>query len=112
MTALIGPYWVGQIPSESLSIQIRDDLNSPVDLSNFTSFEVVMLDSDNNEIDLTGSTLDTSNVLSGRFIFAFPADHSVFTKRGDYLFQLWMESNGKIEKTSVLTIRVKELGGR
>jgi hypothetical protein len=112
VTALIGTYWVGQIPGDNLSIQVRDERNTPIDLSSYTSFEAVMLDSDNGEVDLTGSLLDTSNVVSGRFVFSFPTTHSLFTKYGEYVLQLKMTGNGKVDFTSPVTLKVKQLGRR
>lgn len=109
---ILGPYWVGQIPGDNLSIQVRDDKNSPVDLSSYSVFEPIMLDSDNREVDLTGVALDTTNTVNGRFLFNFPDDRSLFNKHGDYLLQLKMTGSGKIDYTNPVTLRVKQLGRR
>lgn len=109
---ILGPYWVDQIPGDNLSIQVRDDMNSPVDLSSYNSFEPIMLDSDNREVDLTGASLDTTNAVNGRFLFNFPDDRSLFNKHGDYLLQLKMTGVGKVDYTNPVILRVKQLGRR
>ena len=110
MASIAGTYWEGQIPGDTLSIQVRDDRNTSVDLSSYTSFRLRMLDSDNSEVDLTGSDLDTSNAYNGRLIFAFPTDRSLFTKYGDYVAQLEMSGAGKKDFTSTFILKVKKLG--
>lgn len=102
-------YWVGDVPSP-IAIDVRDSKNRPLNASAaYTTYEVVMLDNDNEEVDLTGSALDSSAAQLGRFIFTWPTT-SVFKKRGDYILQLRLSGNGKVEHTTPATIRVRELG--
>lgn len=110
MASIAGTYWEGQIPGDTLSIQVRDDRNTPVDLSSYTSFRLVMLDSDNGEVDLTGAQLDSSNSYNGRFIFEFPTDRSIFTKYGDYITQLEMTGPNKLDFSSPFILKVKKMG--
>lgn len=112
MTSIVGTYWVGQIPGDALSIQVRDDRGTPVDLSSYTSYEVIMLDSDNNEINLNDAVLDTTSTRTGRFVFHFPTERSLFTTYGEYVFQLKMVGPGKIDFTSPFIMQVRKLGRR
>lgn len=110
--AVIGTYWIGQIPGDPLSIQVRDENNTPVDLSSYSTFRAIFLDSDNKEITLESGLLDSGGVINGRFVFHFPKDRSLFKKPGDYLFQLEMAGPGKLDRTGPFTMRVKKLGRR
>lgn len=105
-------YWVGDKPSRPVAIDVRDSQGRVLNLSTYTDFEVVMLDSDNGEVDLTGSFLTTSGADSGRFVFRFPENRSIFNKAGEYLLQLVIKgANGTEDRTFPHTIRVKKLGG-
>lgn len=105
-------YWVGDKPSRPVKIDVRDSQGRVINLSTYTEFEIVMLDSDNNPIDLTGSFLSTSQANTGTFFFRFPTEKTVFTKAGEYLLQLVVRgANGTEDKTFPHTITVKRLGG-
>ena len=107
----ISQYWVDQIPARPLSIQVRDSRGLPVNLSSYSDFNVIMLGSDNEEIDLTGAELSTAGAINGRFVFRFPTDRSLFNKPGEYLLQLEFVGNGARDFTTVHHIKVKKLGG-
>lgn len=105
-------YWVGDKPSRPVAIDVRDSQGREVNLGTYTGFEVVMLDSDNEQIDLTGSFLTTSGASTGRFVFRFPENRSLFNKPGEYLLQLVVKgANGTEDRTFPHTIMVKRLGG-
>lgn len=103
-------YWVGQIPGDPLSIQIRDDKGSTVDLGSYTTFIIHMKDSDNNQVDLEGADVNAEGYRTGRIIFRFPPDRSIFTKHGEYVMQLEMSNEHRMDFTDVLTFKVRELG--
>lgn len=107
----ISQYWVGQKPDKPLAIDVRDTNGRAVNLSAYDGFNVRMVGSDNEDIDLTGSSLSTGGMDSGRFVFRFPTDRSVFTKTGEYLLQLELTSENSRDFTTVHTIRVRRLGG-
>jgi hypothetical protein len=69
-----------------------------------------MLGSDNEEVDLTGATLNRAGAASGRFVFEWPRTRSLFNKTGDYVLQLVLATSGAKDMTTVHTIRVNELG--
>lgn len=107
---MISQYWVGQIPNKPLSIRVKDGEGVDSDLSIYTDIKVKMLGSYNEEIDLTGSTLNTNNALLGHIIFIWPTTRSLFDYPGDYILQLELSGTGKKDFTSTHTLRVRELG--
>lgn len=106
----ISQYWVGQIPKRSLSISVRDSLGRDIDLSYYSTFTIRLVDTDNNEIDTDGSELQTAGASSGRFVFVWPTDRSLFNEPGDYLLQLEFSDGTSRDFTTTWTIRVRELG--
>ena len=109
---MISQYWIDQIPARPLSILIKDQSGTDMNLSLYTTIEAVLLGSKNEEISVTGSVLDTSNKAIGSIIFRWPTDRSLFKYPGDYIFQLKMSGTGRLDFTTTHTIRVRELGRR
>lgn len=107
---MISQYYIEQIPARPLSIKVKDQDGNDMNLSGYTTFAVKMLGSYNEEIDLTGSVLNTSNKDIGQFTFIWPTTRSLFDYPGDYVFQLELTGTGKKDYTTTHTIRVRELG--
>lgn len=107
----ISQYWVGQIPALPLVIDVQDSKGNAINLLNYTTFTVNLLGSDNEEVDLDGSTLETAGADSGRFVFRWPTGRSVFENSGDYLLQLEMDGDGVKDFTTVHDIKVHKFGG-
>lgn len=107
----ISQYWVGQIPSRPIAIDVRGSDGRPVNLVSYTDYKVIVIGSDNEDIDITGSTLSVSGS-SGRFVFRWPDDRSVFNKAGDYLLQLELSGGGYKDYTTEHNIKVRRLGGK
>jgi hypothetical protein len=109
---MISQYWIDQIPARPLSIQVKDQDGNDLNLSAYTTIEAVLLGSRNEEIALTGATLNTSAKELGTIIFEWPTDRSLFDYHGDYVFQLKLSGTGKLDFTTTHTLRVRELGRR
>jgi hypothetical protein len=109
---MISQYWIDQIPARPLSIQVKDQDGNDINLSAYTTIEAVLLGTRNEEISLTGATLNTSGKDLGIIIFEWPTTRSLFDYAGDYVFQLKMSGTGKLDFTTTHTIRVRELGRR
>lgn len=107
---MISQYWVGQIPNKPLSIRIKDGEGIDSDLSIYTDIKVKMLGSYNEEINLTGATINKNNANTGRIIFVWPTDRSLFDYAGDYILQLELSGTNKKDFTTTHTLRVRELG--
>jgi hypothetical protein len=69
-----------------------------------------MLGSDNEDIDLTGATLNRAGAASGRFVFEWPRDRSLFEKTGDYVLQVVLRTANATDMTTVHTMRVSDIG--
>lgn len=109
---MISQYWIDQIPARPLSIQVKDQSGADMNLSLYTNIEAVLIGSNNQEIDLTGSVLDTNNKAIGTIVFRWPTTRSLFDEPGDYVFQLKLGGNGRLDFTTTHTLRVRELGRR
>lgn len=107
---MISQYWIDQIPSRPLAIQVKNSAGEDMDLSGYTTITARMVGSRNEVIDLTGYSLNTLNKDIGKIIFIWPTAKSLFTEAGDYVLQLKLEASGKLDFTSTHTIRVRELG--
>lgn len=107
---MISQYWIDQIPARPLSIQVRTQSGDDANLSGYTDIEAVMLGSNNEEIDLTGSVLDTAGKSIGNIIFRWPTTRSLFEYPGDYVLQIKLSGTGRLDFTSTHTLRVRELG--
>lgn len=107
---MISQYWLDQIPARPLSIQVKSQDGLDYDLSGYTSIKVVLLGSNNEEIDTTGATVDVSNANIGKILFRWPTDRSLFEYAGDYVLQLDLTGTNKRDFTSTHTLRVRELG--
>lgn len=106
----ISQYWVGQIPRRPLSIVVRDSLGRDLDLSGYTTYSVRIVGSNNEEVDLTGSQLQTAGAKTGRFVFVWPTTKSLFDEPGEYLLQLQMSDSTSRDFTTTWPIKVRELG--
>ena len=69
---MISQYWIGQKPARPLSIVVKNQDGSDFNLSAYTTINVKLLDPDNNEVNLTGSTLDTNAKQFGQLRFIYP----------------------------------------
>lgn len=107
---MISQYWVGQIPNKPLSMIVKDSEGSDVDLSIYTDVKLKMLGSYNEEIDLSGGTVNKNNLVLGKVSYTWPTTRSLFDYPGDYILQLELSGAGKKDFTTTHTLRVRELG--
>jgi hypothetical protein len=109
----ISQYWVGQIPARPIAIDVKDSDGFAMNLASYVAYKVVLVGSDNEVIDTTGSVLLTSGAVDGRFVFQWPKDRSLFNKPGEYLLQMEIDGlNGSKDFTTEHHIRVRKLGGK
>jgi hypothetical protein len=109
---MISQYWIDQIPARPLSIQVKDQSGADMNLSLYTNIEAVLIGTNNEEVDLTGSVLDSANKAIGNIVFRWPTARSLFDEPGDYVLQLKLSGTGKLDFTTTHTLRVRELGRR
>ena len=109
---MISQYWKGQIPARPLSITVKDQNGNDMNLSGYSTITAKMVGSNNEELDLTGSTLNSNNKALGKITFIWPTDRSLFDYTGDYVFQLELSGSDRKDFTTTHTLRVRELGGK
>ena len=107
---MISQYWIDQIPSRPLAIQVKNSAGDDMDLSGYSTITARMVGSRNEELNLTGYSLNTLNKDLGKIVFIWPTDRSLFTEAGDYVLQLKLEGTGRLDFTTTHTLRVRELG--
>lgn len=108
---MITEYEVGQIPSDALTIVVRDDSDNAVNLTQWDNVDVEMLGSDNERIDLTGVTLFDESARNGIIAVKWPKSHSLFNKRGEYVLRLVLSNvDGTRDYTRSCVLRVREFG--
>lgn len=109
----ISEFWVGEVPSKPLEIEILDGDNNEVVLSTFSTIKARLLGSDNEEINVTDIVVNRTGTNSSVVTLRWPTNRSLFNKAGEYLLQLELDgSNGTKEFTDAHTIRVRKFGGK
>lgn len=107
----IGIYEVGQIPSRPLVVALKDENGQPLSLSVYDTVRFRMKGSSNEDVDLSLGDVQVMDRVQGRVALHFPKTHSVFTKAGDYVFDLELVGNSARDYTTTGVIRVTKLGG-
>jgi len=109
---MISQYWLDQIPARPLSIQVKNQDGTDMNLSAYTDITATLIGTNNEEISLEGAVIDRTNAQIGKIIFRWPTGRSLFEYVGDYVFQLELTGSSAKDFTSTHTFRVRELGGR
>ena len=107
---MISQYWKDQIPARPLSILVKNQDGTDANLSGYTTINVKMVGSRNEDISLAGAELETAAKDIGKIVFRWPTDRSLFEYTGDYVLQLELTGTGKKDFTTTHTLRVRELG--
>jgi hypothetical protein len=107
---MISQYWKDQIPARPLSILVKNQDGTDANLSGYTTINIKMVGSRNEEVSLAGAVIETAGRDLGRIILRWPTDRSLFEYIGDYVLQLELLGTGKKDFTSTHTLRVRELG--
>lgn len=103
-------YEVGAIPTQPLTIAVRDEQDYPVNTIGYDYVYVEMTDADNNKIDTSGVNLVEVPSTVGVYNLIWPA-YTIFTKRGIYTLRLvLMTSDARKDITRTAEIRVREYG--
>lgn len=104
-------YEVGSRPSVPLTLLIRDELDNPVNVVGYEDWHLEMLDSDNNLVDMSGVMIRHVPQVVGAYSVTWPADRTIFDKRGEYVLRLVLErGDGARDITRAAEIKVREFG--
>jgi hypothetical protein len=107
---MISTYYRGDIPLDPLVLSVRAQNNQQMNLTGY-AVTARMIDPANKEVDLSDADLNSIGIESGVFQFVFPTNKTLFKRTGDYMLQLVIASpEGRVQKTSPYTIRVREMG--
>lgn len=108
-------YWVGERPGGAMVITVLDQESGlPANIAPYERVKMYMLDSKNRPVDLGNSETTISSGSTGRVVFKWPTDKSLFERPGEYVFQLELVAGEHDEvkvRTTVENIVVKRLGG-
>lgn len=111
----LGPFYTGQVPSEPLSIVVRDSFsNEPVDLSAYTEAAVVIVDPEGAAISPEGEQTEwpaeIANPTGGEV--QVQLETSPFLVVGDHQMQVILRRTGAEDVSSTLSVEVyRRLGG-
>jgi len=104
-------YEVGTIPSQSLTIVVKDELDNPVNVVAYDNWYLEMKDTNDSEVDLSGVSIVELPQSIGVFSVTWPRDRSIFDKKGKYILRLVLETlDGSKDITRTAEIRVREFG--
>ena len=109
---MISQYYLDQIPARPLVIQVKFQDGTNANLLGYDNIKVRMIGSNNEEIDLTGSTVVTTLANEGQITFRWPTTRSLFQYVGDYLLKIELKGSDRRDFTTTHTIRVREFGGK
>lgn len=98
----LGPFFVGQIPKDPMTLVIRDyRSNELVDLSDYESFEVKMVDPYGEPIDTSDGTPNILDPQDGVIQWAWPTGESVFSEAGEHRAQVILTTSGSVRDLAV-----------
>ena len=104
-------YEVGEIPSVGLGVEVRDDRDNLINTVGYSSVNLELRGTDDEDVDLTGVTITAVPTALGTYVVEWPRDRSIFTKRGKYLMRFELRKlDGTREYTRPTEIRVREFG--
>lgn len=106
----LGPFYTNQVPSEPLTIIVRDSYgNDPVDLSRYTEAVAVFVNPEGTRVG-TEWPATIANPTGGEV--QIPLTTSPFLVVGDHQIQLLLRRAGAEDLTSTLSVEVyRRLGG-
>ena len=103
-------YEVGAIPTQPLTIAVRDELDNPINTIGYSSVTVEMTDSKNRKINTDGVVLVEVPGALGVYNLIWPI-YPIFTQKGIYTLRLVLAtSDARRDITRTAEIMVREYG--
>jgi len=102
---------VGAIPSQPISIAVRDEMDNPVNLIGYSGIRLEMLGQNGEPVDLSGILVQQVTSVIGGITVVLPRDRSLFSKKGIYTLRVVLETpGGQKDITRTGEIKVREFG--
>lgn len=105
---MLGPYYVGQIPKDPLTLVVRDaSTNAVVDLTGYTAVEFVLKNPVNATVATSGGTPAIADAVNGVVTYAWPST-SLFDTPGVWRIQAILKTGTAKDHLEVLEFDVKK----
>jgi hypothetical protein len=108
---MISQYWIEQIPTQPLLIEVRNQAGDLIDLTQYTGYGIAILNPDNESVLTPDFSIDNASFVDGRVIIEFPTQYSIFNQTGEYLVRLEFSNSNGVDFTSTHGLNVSEFGG-
>lgn len=106
----ISRFEVGQIPAKPSVFQFYDEEGNDANLSPYTNFEVELLGSNDEKVDLSGITVRTDATALGRLTIVWPRRKNVFANTGEYVLRFKFSGLDSVDFSESHTIKVTDFG--
>lgn len=108
MTA-IGPFYVGQVPADTLVVTVTTDGTNAKDLAAYTGCSLLVTDGLGNPVNFNGACVLNAPKSSGKVLYTWPAT-THFVTAGQYKLQVHLTAAGGIsDYTTVQTFQVQHI---
>lgn len=99
----LGPFYLGQVPSDNLVIRIRDYVTDEQrELDNYEEVEFRLVDPQGDLIDTSQGTASIMSTPEGDVvIYSWPQD-SLFTQVGDHRYQIILTTASGVKDATVI----------
>ena len=103
---------VGQVPSAPQVFRFYDETGKALNLEGYTSFDVELLGSDNEKVDVSDAQLGLNRATEGVLTLVWPRRSNVFSKVGEYRLRFALNNSlsGSKDYSETHEIRVTHFG--
>lgn len=106
----ISRFEVGSIPAKPQTFQFYDEEGNNANLTVYTAYEVELLGSNNELVNLDGIELRVDDAVNGRITVVWPRRNNVFSETGMYVLRFKFSGYGAIDFSESHEIKVTNFG--
>jgi len=106
----ISRFEVGSMPAKPQTFQFYDEDGNYANLGPYTNFDVELLGTDNEKVNLDGLQLNVASSSTGRVVIVWPRRKEVFGKTGQYLLRFKFTGTDSVDFSETHEIRVTNFG--